>query len=86
LVIVNINPSSVGTASENVGVSPAKIGTVVVVVDVVEVVVVAAGFTPIFDACPNEPTLPGEGRVATIALSEKSAIVPPLSCSEDVPT
>ena len=85
-MIVNVNPSSVGTASENVGVSPAEIGTVVVVVEVVEVVVVAAGFRPIFDANPNDPVLPGEGRVDTIVLSEKSVIVPPLSCSEDVLT
>ena len=79
-MIVNVNPSSVGTASENVGVSPTATGTVVVVVDVEVVVVTAAGFTPMVDAYPNEPALPGEGRADTIVLSEKSAIVPPLSC------
>ena len=49
-MIVNVNPSSVGTAFENVGVRPDGTGTVVVVVDVVVLVVVAAGFTPILDA------------------------------------
>ena len=85
-MIVNVNPSSVGTASEKVGVRPAATGTVVVVVDVDVVVVTAAGFRPIFDADPNDPVLPGEGRADTIVLSEKSVIVPPLSCSEDVLT
>jgi hypothetical protein len=79
-VIVNVNPSSVGTASENVGVSPAEIGTVVVVVEVVEVVVVAAGFTPILDAYPNDPAEPGDAKVISAEFAEKSSIDPPLSC------
>jgi hypothetical protein len=79
-VIVNVNPSIVGTAFENVGVRPDGIGTVVVVVDVVVLVVVAAGFTPILDAYPNDPAEPGDTKVISAVFAEKSSIDPPFSC------
>ena len=80
-MIVNVNPSSVGTAFENVGVRPVGIGTVVVVVDVVVLVVVAAGFTPILDAYPNDLAEPGDAKVISAEFAEKSSIDPPFSCS-----
>jgi hypothetical protein len=79
-VIVNVNPSNVGAATEKVGTSPAPMGTVVVVVDVVEVVVGTAGFTPILDAYPNDPAEPGDTKVISAVFAEKSSIDPPFSC------
>ena len=79
-MIVNVNPSIVGTALENVGVRPDGTGTVVVVVDVVVLVVVAAGFTPILDAYPNDPAEPGDTKVISAVFAEKSSIDPPFSC------
>ena len=79
-MIVNVNPSIVGTALEKVGVRPDDIGTVVVVVDVVVLVVVAAGLTPILDAYPNDPAEPGDTKVISAEFAEKSSIDPPFSC------